>query len=232
MVKNFGETKRFYILKVHEDKTRHAPILIAVLEESKQLARDAFRKMRPKVPILNPNDYNVIDTYDLRDNVDFSRLKLHNSLGEILFMIEETAIGTWVGTECRIPVQELMCDSKKSMILHVISGKLNHKVIDKNFQAITRITNVVAEKRLTTNINNAFYTSEDGQAIVSDAVERGENIAFVIYEKTVGELIEFAKEMYTLLDGKPYIDISWYYVEGETIYEVTFGDSMELVRLK
>ena len=66
MVKNFGETKRFYILKVHEDKTRHAPILIAVLEESKQLARDAFRKMRPKVPILNPNDYNVIDTYDLR----------------------------------------------------------------------------------------------------------------------------------------------------------------------
>lgn len=232
MVKNFGETKRFYVLKVHEDKTRHAPVLIAVLEESKQLAKDVFRKMRPKFPILNPEDYNIVDTYDLRDSVDYKRLLLHNNFGEVLFMVEETSIGTWVGKDCNIPVPSLTCDDTKSMILHVVSGKVNHKVIDKNFQTISKITNVVAEKRLTTNINNAFYTEADGKAIVTDAVDRGENIAFVVYDKTIGELISFAKEMYALMEGKPYVDISWYYSDDDIIYEVIFEDNMELVRLQ
>ena len=220
------EKEHFFVLNVHEDRSRKPSILVAIKATDEYQARQLFPKMRPRLPIVDPKDFNILDAYNTEDFSDMLRLKCHQHLRRIQFYIERTKIDTLYPHKVDIPVDDLQYRNNDTRIMHVVDKSV-HKVIEEK-RAI--IEDKLQKAMLTTKTSSCFYTEKEGASIIEDTIEEEKNMSFVLYNKTMGELIKFAGMVYKMTEGKKII-LEFYYYENEELYRCEFGEALTMKKM-
>ena len=216
----------FFVLHVHEDRSRNPSILVTLKARNEFEARQLFPKMRPKTPILEPKKYYILDAYDTEDMPDMTRLKLHQHGRQILFYIEESKIGTLCPRKVLISVDDLEYRKNETNLIHV-SDKSMYKIFAEKQHDIE---NKLQETILSMKTNTILYNTKDGEFVIKNCVANEKNLSFILYNKTMGELITFAENVYKIAKGSKII-IEFFYYENEQLYRCEFGEELVMKKM-
>lgn len=217
----------FFILKVHEDRSREPAIIVATKAPDEIRARRYFSAMRPKRPVVNPKEWNILDVYDTEDMSDMRRMKLHDGkYGEVVFYIEKTKVGTFYPHDVSLKLDSVIFRENTTQIVHLMD-KTNSKLIE-DCQLL--VEDKIQKKLLSTKTASSFFTEKEGEEVVKTLIGTNQNICFIIYNKTMGELISFARRMYQLAEGSA-ISLQFFYFESDNLFECSFTDTLVMKRI-
>ena len=217
----------FYVLKIHEDRSRNPAILVITKAPDEIRARRYMASMRPKKPVVNPKEWNILDVYDTEDMSDMRRMQLHDSkFGEAVFYIEKTKVGTFYPHDISVKLANIKYRKNTTQIVHVMD-KHNSKEIGTNIQFVE---DKLQKYILSTKTASSFYSEKEGDQMVQTLIETNQNICFVLYSKTMGELISFARKMYNLTEGCR-ITLQFFYLENENLFECNFTDTLTMEKV-
>lgn len=209
--------EHFFLIKVMEATGGKKPIMIATRAKDEDDARNQFDHMRLHAPILEKNKWVIMNVFDMESESDIKTLEVHPNLN-IAFYLRKTPIETYVPVDINHPLSTVELRSKPTEFVHVTRNNRNY--VDK----IKTVSNKIGIHLLYDGEDTLFSETQCLEQIES-IIATDKNIAFILYEETIGESIKFAEAVYDMLEDKKII-VNFFYVYEDQIYEILYDTGM------
>lgn len=223
------EKERFFLIKVKEKMSPIKGDFLLTKARSDMEARNIFNAMRPKGAIKDIKKWEILGVYDLTKEADWDILmKRENFDQDIIYYIRKTEIGTFYPDDYRKKVCDLMFHYNTTGIVHIYDSKEARKFSPKS----SEVENLVEIDMGTTNTRGYVWTKESGDAMIECLLGSKLDLSFVLYEKTIGDSIQFSQRVYELAEGMKGIHLQFYFYGENQLYRMEFhGREMRVIKL-
>lgn len=153
---------------------------------------------------------------------DLILLENHPDLN-IALHLRKTSIGTCIAIDVNHPLCTVTMREKPTEFVHVTRNKKDY--VDK----IKEVSNRIGIHLFYDGENTLFSESQCLEQIES-IIQNDKNIAFILYEETIGETIKFAEAAYDMVKGKN-LFVNFFYVYEDQIYEIMYDNMMRVKKI-